>query len=95
MVLRVLKENHFVVNQSKCSFGRNKLEYLGHVLSKDAVAVDPKKVSSVLEWAIPHNVNGIRGFLGLTGYYRKFIQGYGKIAKPLNELTKKDAFKWV
>ncbi|GAU50456.1 hypothetical protein TSUD_373220 [Trifolium subterraneum] len=86
--------NKLVVNKKKCSFAQQSVEYLGHVVTGNGVAVDPSKVVGVLQWPQPRNVKGVRGFLGLTGYYRKFIQDYGKIAKPLTELTKKDGFKW-
>jgi len=67
---------------------------LGGYNFRVGVKVDPAKVRSILEWPIPTSVKGVRGFLGLTGYYRKFIQDYGKMARPLTELTKKEGFKW-
>jgi hypothetical protein len=93
-VLTVLKDNCFVANMSKCKFGCLEVDYLGHVISGNGVAVDPGKIQCVLDWPEPKNVKGVRGFLGLTGYYRKFVKDYGKIAKPLTELTKKDNFSW-
>ncbi|MCH82152.1 retrotransposon protein [Trifolium medium] len=93
-VLSLLSCHSLVANQKKCYFGQRTVEYLGHLITCDGVAVDPNKVKSVMQWPTPKNVKGVRGFLGLTRYYRKFIRDYGKIAKPLTELTKKDGFKW-
>ena len=94
MILSVLVEHCFVANQAKCRFGCAQIDYLDHIISGEGVAVDPEKVKCILAWPTPKNVKGVRGFLGLTRYYRKFIQDYGKIAKPLTELTKKDNFSW-
>ncbi|MCH80279.1 Ty3/gypsy retrotransposon protein, partial [Trifolium medium] len=93
-VLELLSVQSLVENKKKCSFAQQSVEYLGHVITGNGVAVDPSKIVGVLQWPQPKNVKGVRGFLGLTGYYRKFIKDYGKIAKPLTELTKKDGFRW-
>ncbi|CAJ2672993.1 unnamed protein product [Trifolium pratense] len=93
-VLSILLSNQFVANKAKCKFGCKQIDYLGHIISGEGVSVDPEKIKCMLEWPEPKNVKGVRGFLGLTGYYRKFIRNYGKLAKPLTELTKKDSFVW-
>jgi hypothetical protein len=93
--LHLLQENQLFVKNTKCSFGTNKVEYLGHIVSRDGVKVDPKKIQAMQEWSFPMNLKCLRGFLGLTGYYRKFVNHYGKIAKPLTDLLKKNAFHWT
>ena len=70
--------------------------FLGHVISGEGIAVDPTKVQSVTEWLAPTSVGEIRGFLGLTGYYRRFIENFSNIVKLMTKLLKKDTkFKWT
>ncbi|XP_059281040.1 uncharacterized mitochondrial protein AtMg00860-like [Lycium ferocissimum] len=91
---KILRSNVLFVNKSKCDFGVLKIDYLGHVISEGVVAMDQHKLDVVSQWPEPKTLKGLRGFLGLTGYYRRFIQGYGVIARPLHDLLKKGSFHW-
>ncbi|PNX96484.1 Ty3/gypsy retrotransposon protein [Trifolium pratense] len=94
-VLQVLQDNQLYVKLSKCSFGVLEIEYLGHVVSGEGVSMDKTKIQAVVDWPPPKNIKQLRGFLGLTGYYRRFIQSYAKIASPLTDLLKKEAYTWT
>lgn len=94
-VLQRLKDANLTLKPSKCHFFKKQVEFLGHVVSQEGVQTDPKKIKDVKEWPIPRRVKDVRSFLGLTGYYRRFIKDYGSIAKPLHELTEKTTpFVW-
>lgn len=88
-VFRVLHHHELKVKRSKCMFARQQLKYLGHIISSDGVCTDPKNVLVVQNWSPPTSVRQIREFLGLAGYYRKFIHDYGVLSRPLTDLLKK------
>ncbi|WVZ48725.1 hypothetical protein U9M48_000144, partial [Paspalum notatum var. saurae] len=95
IVLTRLREHKLYAKFSKCAFWLKEVGFLGHILSEKGVAVDPSKVKDVLNWKRPEAVTKIRSFLGLAGYYRRFIKDFSKIAKPMTSLTKKNAkFVW-
>ncbi|XP_050942184.1 transposon Tf2-1 polyprotein isoform X1 [Cucumis melo] len=94
VVLGLLQEKELYVNMEKCSFAKPRISYLGHFISEQGIEADPEKIRAVSEWPTPANVREVRGFLGLTGYYRRFVKNYGTIAAPLTQLLKKGAYKW-
>ncbi|XP_042023144.1 uncharacterized protein LOC121770490 [Salvia splendens] len=91
-VLTVLREHNFFVKLSKCSFCSPTVEYLGHLITDGLLKADPVKIEAMTAWPVPKNVKQLRGFLGLTGYYRR---QYAFIAAPMTNLLKKDAFCWT
>ena len=95
-VLRKLQEHDLYLKPQKCEFHKEKIEYLGVILEHSTVQMDLVKVKGVADWNKPQNATDIRAFLGFTRFYRYFIKDYSKIAKPLTELTKKNAkFEWT
>ena len=95
-VLQILRDRKLYAKLSKCEFWKSEVKFLGHVVSKQGIAVDPAKVEAVMNWERPTSVTEIRSFLGLAGYYRRFIKGFSQLALPLTKLTRKDTpFIWT
>jgi hypothetical protein len=81
---------------SKCEFWISEVLFLGHIINRDGLAVDPKKIAVILDWKAPKYVQGIKSFIGMAGYYRCFIEGFSKIARPMTALLAKMVeFKWT
>ena len=95
-VFNIFSKHQLFIKRSECSFAQQTLEYLGHIISATGVATNPDKVQAMMQWSVPVSLKELRGFLGLTGYYRKFIEHYGSICKPLTNLLKKGVqFHWT
>ena len=88
------KQNKMYAKANKCMFVVNKIEYLGHFILGKGVETGPKKIEVVLNWPVPKSIKELRSFLGLAGYYRKFIRKFAEKGKPLTDLLKKGAFMW-
>ena len=96
LVLETLREHQLYAKFKKCSFWMESISFLGHVINADGIHVDPEKIEAVVVWKPPKTVMEVKSFLGLAGYYRRFIEGFSKIAKPLTTLTQKGGkFDWT
>ncbi|VDI33759.1 Hypothetical predicted protein [Mytilus galloprovincialis] len=95
-VFERLKNAGLKLHPKKCTFAKRQIKYLGHIVSSDGILPDPDKISAIKDYPIPKRLKDVRAFLGLSGYYRKFIKDYAKIASPLYALTKKNVdFIWT
>ncbi|CAL2265878.1 unnamed protein product [Prunus armeniaca] len=96
LILKTLRRKQLYAKFSKCQFWLDRVDFLGHVISAEGIYVDPRKVEAVVNWVQPTSVTEIRSFLGLAGYYRRFVEGFSSIAAPLTWLTRKDVkFEWT
>jgi hypothetical protein len=100
-VLQLPRSNSLSAKRSKCTFSASQVEYLGHVISATGVATDPRKIEAIQTWPIPMSITQLRSFLGVTGYYRRFIRDYDPICRSLHNLKKrlfsldKRAYKFI
>lgn len=93
-VFELLRTHTLFIKHSKCSFGKQEVGYLGHVISYEGVWVNDSKVTAITKWLKPTSARSVCGFLGLSGYYRKFIRDYGTITAPLTKILQKTGFLW-
>ena len=94
-MFQLQKEKQLYAKPSKRLFGVKEVDYVGHIVSHESIKVDPNKIISMMDWMISKKLKNLRGFLGLTRYYRKFFHNYGRIETPLTILLKNDAFSWT
>jgi hypothetical protein len=95
-VFSILHKHKLLLKRTKCSFACPQLEYLGHTISAKGVSTNASKIVAMQNWPVPTTVKALCGFLGLTGYYRKFVKHYGILAQPLTQLLKKGVlFTWA
>ena len=94
-IFNILTENDLYIKPEKCTFKQEEIKYLGIIVGKGQLCMDPKKLHAVLNYLTPRNIMDVRAFLGFTGYYRYFIKNYSAIVRPLLALTRKSAtFHW-
>ena len=95
VVLQLLRDHRLYAKFSKCEFWLIEVIFLGHVMSTSRVSMDPEKVEAMMSWERPKSIFEIRSFLGLVGYYRRFIEDFSRLAAPMTRLTQKEVkFEW-
>jgi uncharacterized membrane protein YqhA len=92
-VLQRLRDCQLYAKLSNCKFWISEVRFLGHIINREGLAVDPKKVTTILDWKTPKDVRGIKSFIGMVGYYQRFIEGFSKIARPMTALLVKKSFE--
>jgi hypothetical protein len=94
-VLDLLRSHKLYLKPEKCDWEKLEVKYLGHIISGSHVKMDPAKIEAISKWREPQNKKELQSFLGFANYYRKFIEGYGSIAKPMTKLTGNEPWTWV
>ena len=87
--MQELREHQLFAKFSKCDFFKDKIQYLGHVVTKEGISVDPENIKAIEDWPVPKDVTDVRSSMGITGYYWRFIEGFSRITNPITSLQKK------
>ena len=96
LTLQLLREHQLYAKLSKCEFYRDRIQYLGHIISKEGLCIDLEKIEAIKNWPTPKNVIEVRSFIGLVRYYRRFIEGFSKVAHSITSLQRKGIkFEWT
>ena len=96
LTLQLLKEHQLCAKLSKCDFYKDRIQYLGHIISEEGISVDPNKIEVIKNWSTPKNVTKVRSFMALAGYYKRFIEEFSKVAYAITSLQRKGIkFKWT
>ena len=96
LVFTIFREHKLYGKVSKCSFFQKEIHYLGNIISGEGISVDPGKMKAIEDWLIPKNAHEVRSFMGLGGYYRRFVEGFSKITKPITTLQRKGIrYEWT
>ena len=94
--LTLIREHKLYAKLRKSDFYKDKIHYLGHIISEEGIYVDPEKIEVIMNWLTPRHVSDVRYFMGLAGYYNRFIEGFSKVAHPINSLQRKGIeFEWT